>query len=585
MDNTAKIWNVETGRLLYTFFGVKSTDYLVTDKFGRYDGTEGARKLLYFTCGTEVIGLGQVKDKLWVPNLAERIMNGDSINAPKLSDLHICGLIPEVEREETANNRYRFKITPRTGGLGETVLYVNGNETKHYQPNELSKTKDGYELVVNKDDLKDYFVSGQENPVTVKCYIASNDISSRGVTVIAKPESKNVVTPNLYAVMVGVSDYKGDGLDLKYAAKDAGDLSKAVEAAAKKWLDKDGKEHVFMYDLTTDKNHYLLPEKNAIIKTLKEIGAKTTANDILLVFFAGHGVTRGEDKKQFYFLTADASEATATGAAVKDVGISSSELINWLQPSKIKAQKRILILDACNSGQAINDIADNNNLAVRNTDDAEQIKSIDKLNERSGLFILAASASDQSAYEMSRYSQGILTYSLLKAIKEDPSILEDNKYLNLSRWFNAAENTVNDLVKESGARQQPQIISNTNFNIGIVDADVMSAITLPNEKPLFTNTNLQNNDENISADDLDLSKKINNNLSSISARDVDNTITFIPATNNADAYSINGRYNVKGNSITVKINIRQHNETKDRFEVSGTKDKLDELANEIVTRH
>ena len=58
------------------------------------------------------------------------------------------------------------------------------------------------------------------------------------------------------------------------------------------------------------------------------------------------------EKNQFYFLTADASNVTVSGA-LKNVGISTDELAEWIQPQVMKAQKRILIFDACNSGQAL----------------------------------------------------------------------------------------------------------------------------------------------------------------------------------------------------------------------------------------
>jgi hypothetical protein len=67
------------------------------DKDNHYDGTERARKLLYFTCGTEPVSLEQVKDQLWVPHLAERINKGETINAKTLSELNICGLYPGSE--------------------------------------------------------------------------------------------------------------------------------------------------------------------------------------------------------------------------------------------------------------------------------------------------------------------------------------------------------------------------------------------------------------------------------------------------------------------------------------------------------
>lgn len=590
-SNEIKIMKFSTGEILYTFFAVESTDYLVTDKYSRFDGTELARKLLYFVCNDEIIELDQLKDQLWVPNLVERIMNGDSINAKALGEVNICGLTPLVEDKSNKAGAYYFEIKPRRGGLGETVVYVNGIEARRYKTGQLKKQGDVYELILSKTELNNYLIAGKENPVTVKAYTADNSISSRGIIINEdKTQEKTTAAPNLYAVMVGVSDYKDEELDLKYAAKDANDVSAAVAASARKLLNSDGKEHVFVYDLTTSEKRYQLPEKNSIKKVLEEIGKKATSNDILLLFFAGHGVmsARAGEQQQFYFLTADASKTTAT-SAVTDVGISTTELTEWMKPQNIKAQKRILIFDACNSGQAIRDLVKVGNegqgyMAARSDEQSQQIKAIDKLNEQSGFFILSASASNQSAYEMGRYSQGLLTYSLLKAIKQQPDILADGKYLDVSRWFNAAEKTVTELTKESGARQQPQVISNTNFTIGIVDEEVMAKIVLPQEKPLFTNSNLQNADENIAMDDLELNKWLDARLSDIAARGSAGNIVYSAGIKSADAWALGGRYEVNGNTITARINIRQGREIKYRFEFSGTKDKLQELVTAIATK-
>jgi WD40 repeat protein len=309
------------------------------------------------------------------------------------------------------------------------------------------------------------------------------------------------------------------------------------------------------------------------------------ASLILLIFFAGHGVISGE-KKQFYFLTADASQASA-GDAPDQVGISTTELSDWMKPASIKAQKRILILDACNSGQAINELVkvgntDQNYVAARNDDKAEQIKAIDKLNEKSGLFILAASASNQSAYEMGRYSQGLLTYSLLKAIKQQPDILEDNKYLNVSRWFNVAEKTVSDMVRETGNRQEPQIVSAGNFNIGLVDQEVIASIKLADEKPLFTACNFQNSA--LDDDNIELSGLVNQSMSEMSARSADSQISYSTASNSPDAWSLSGRYELSGDDIIVKINIKQNKEIKNKMEVKGKKTDLKALATVVVSQ-
>jgi WD40 repeat protein/uncharacterized caspase-like protein len=567
---------------MYTISVLPGTDYITYDQDKRFDGTETARKRLYLTCGMEMIELDQVKDQLWVPGLAKRIMVDDNVNAVKISDLDICGLTPQVEKLEQKGG-YRFRIIPQKGGLGETALYLNDIELRRYTPQQLLKTPQGYELVLTDAELLNYLKSGQDNKIDVKAYTAKNDISSRGVSVtnVSKPASPE--RPNLYAVMIGVSDYKGNELDLQYAAKDATDMSKAVAISARKLLNTDGKEHVFVYNLTSDASRYLLPEKKAIQQTLAAIGLKAKPNDILMIFFAGHGITHGP-QKQFYLLSADASSATATGS-ISNVGISTAELTDWIQPSKIKAQKRILILDACNSGQAIKDLvqigADQQNyLAARSSDNAEQIKAIDKLNERAGLFILAASASDQRAYEMGKFNQGILTYALLKSIKEQPDILDQGKYLDVGRWFGAAEKSVTDIVRETGNRQQPQVVSTSNFNIGVVDEEVMTSIKLPMEKSVFTASSLINPDAG--DDDLGITQLINKHLSLISTRGEEGNIVYTMSTNSKESYMLTGIYTIKGDEILMKVNLKKGTEIKTRFEVKGEKNNLEKAATEAI---
>ena len=75
---------------MYKIFFIGNSDYLVIDKDYRFDGTIGARNLLYFTCGAKIIDSEEIKNQLWVPNLADKIMKGESISGKKLIDLNIC---------------------------------------------------------------------------------------------------------------------------------------------------------------------------------------------------------------------------------------------------------------------------------------------------------------------------------------------------------------------------------------------------------------------------------------------------------------------------------------------------------------
>jgi WD40 repeat protein/uncharacterized caspase-like protein len=588
-NDVIEIYNTKTWELVYKHYALPGKDYLVQDAYGRFDGTDVARKQLYFVCGQEVIEMEQVKDLLWVPNLVERIMSNESINAPSIHTLKICNYTPTVSQVMNNLKDYQFEITPRDGGLGEVITYVNGIEVRIDLPKELIKKANTYTLLIPKNELSKFMPGGNENIVSVKAFTADNSLTSRNIEIDEVVIKKDSTPPNLYAIIVGVSDYKGTELDLKYAAKDGNDIANALGTAAKKLLNKNNNEHVFIYNFTTEGNRLQLPEKAAIKKQMDEISKKALPNDILLLFFAGHGVMAGpSEEKQFYFLTADASALSANNNLAQ-TGISTAELTEWMKPERIKAQKRILIFDACNSGQAIKDFVkiggnDNGYLSARSDDNAQIIKAIDKLNEKSGFFILSASASNQSAYELGRFSQGLLTYSLLKAIKQQPDILDEGKYLNVSKWFNAAEQSVTELSKENGARQEPQLVSNTNFNIGIVDKEVISGIVLPQEKPLFTASIFQNNDESIADDNLEFSNTLNLKLAQVSSSGIASKIIYTNTTTAPNAFTLTGRYTVTGNTLSVTVNIKQNRITLHKFTASGIIDEMPALAASIIEK-
>lgn len=579
MLNEAKLtlYTYPSWKPLYSYLTVTDDDYLVMDHQRRFDGTRAGRELLYYSCGDEIVELSQLKDKLWVPNLAERIMSGDSIYAAGISSLRICGIAPRVREEKP----FSYLVTPGEGGLGEITVQVNFIETMRFTANQLQREGANFRLKLDRKAIEAYYESGKENTVTVRAYTRDNTMASRGLVARDSTGTKNAVSPNLYAVMVGISDYKGETLDLKYAAKDANDLGEVLEISARKLFNGDGGEHVFIYRLTTGAGRNRMPEKEAIRRTLLEIGQKANPNDVLLVFFAGHGIISGEEKK-FFFLTAEAS-GMEEHAGVAAVGISTQELAEWIRPSVMKAQKRILIFDACNSGQAIRDMVkvggnDQGYIAARNEERSRQAKLIEKLNERSGFTILSAAASNQSAYEMGKYAQGLLTYALLKSVREQPSILDQGRFLDILRWFQATQSTVEALLDNSGARQQPELISNTSFAIGVVDEQVMSQIRLPAEKPVFASSLIVNMDGY--SDDLRLSRQVNRMLADM-ASDNNSGIVYAADSELEMSYLLNGKYKVTGNLVALEIDLYRGKLLSGSYRIEGDKNNLEALISRL----
>ena len=549
-DNSLKRWNVKTGELLYTFIAIDSADYLLVDQYDRYDGTPAARKLLYFTCGTEIIQLDQFKDLSWEPGLISKIMgvNKDPITAKKLSEINICNVTPLVVYDGFINNNYQYSITQRTGGLGDLQLFVNAKMIRTIPKSQLIANGNTFIFKTTQEEVKPYFVSGVNNTITLKATTNVGTMTSRGGDVETAPLIRSNVNPNVYLVSIGINQYKGEKLKLNYASTDAESFTAAITASAKKLFNIDSKEHIKSTLFSTSTNNPNKPTKASIRQQMEMIAQQASPDDIFVFFFAGHGVLQS-GQKNFYLLTQEASALEINGVE-KDVAISTDELNGWLR--NIKANKQLLILDACNSGQMVNDLQ---NLVVKRDLPADQVRALENLKDKTGIFILSASASGQSAYETSQFGQGLLTYSLLSGIKYQ-SALRGNKYLDVTKWFNIASDQVRELAKEIGGRQDPQIIGAASFDIGIVDNEVMDGIKISNsKKKLFGRSILYTGDPLLLLDELRMSSEFDKALNQQSARGAESILNFNEGYNMPDAYSIRGNYEINNGMIIFKISL------------------------------
>lgn len=574
-DNKTIIWEAETGKLLYTRLQLTNGDWLVYDEHYRYDGSEGARDYLYFVCGLEVIGLDQLKDQLYVPGLVEKIMNGQEINYPKLSDLDICGALPLVERINEDSENYHYQITERKLAIDRVEVYVNDKMVSTYPISDLQKKDSLYFLEISSDNIKKHFIPGEENQVNVIAIAKQKgeEMKSRGAAVLQYEEAEEEVNPKLYAVMVGIDDYKDDMLDLNFPAKDASDLARTVEVSAKELL---GEENVFIYKVHSNAykdGGYTTPEKEGIRKALEDIGKKAEPQDVIMIFFAGHGIMQGEEEKTFTFLTAEASN-------YNPIGISTKELQNWLSyegPHKMLANKTILIFDACHSGQFTEEML----ALARNDEETERIRQVEDLKDKSGTFILAASAPNQSAFELPQYQQGLLTYSLLYSLKNNPEVLDEDKYLNVQKWFLESEEYLQELVESMGYQQDAQPFGSANIRIGVVNEKVRNSIQLAEEKPLIVCGNVGN--KATFNDNLQLKEKIVKELYNASERGVKSRFIYSPK-KSPDAFVINIIYELDGVNMNCELSFWQNDILLSQVTVEGKKNELDQLLDKIILK-
>ena len=575
-DGTTKVWDAEKGELIYSFIALDSNDYLVIDKDLRYDGTEVARKLVYFRCGMEVIELNQIKDLLWEPGLVGEIngVNPSAITARKLSEMGICNQAPVVEEESYKEGSYHYKITPNLGGLGAVQFYVNDKMIKTYDTTQLKFKAPSYYLSVLQKEIDPYFISGRRNKVKVIATTLDGMILSKGLVSIHREEKRITTKPNIFIVSIGISDYKGDKLKLKFASKDAIDFSYTLKPAAQKLFNTDGKDHVYEIVLHTQLGTKLRPDKFSIQRIMYSISQTAKSDDVLIVFFAGYGALAGGERKNVYLLTADAKSFDLRGLE-KESAISTDELGEWMR--KIKAHNQLLIIDACMSD------ANSKEQFVGKDIPADQVRAMEDLFDKTNSGILSGSATNQSAYDTNLYDHGLLVESLLSGIKLGHG-LKGNRYIEVNKWMTKAFEHAQILSPGIGGRQEPFIRVKKGFQIGIADEEVRNGIRVIIHKKLF-NGSIISTTENPGDDNLGLSNLIDKELVELQ-KEGNPSFLFVPGNSYNESYSIHGKYALSESIITITINVIKGDDSDSNFtfEMSGDMKNREELAKKIVEK-
>ncbi len=127
-DSTIKLWRTDSDILVATLISLDKDDWVIVTPEGLFDASPGARKLLHYVLGFEVVTLDQMKDLYYVPGLLQRVIRGEPL--PKVQLFTAQDLFPEAEYQQPKARQQTFTITLRNrgGGIGPTQVLVNGTE-------------------------------------------------------------------------------------------------------------------------------------------------------------------------------------------------------------------------------------------------------------------------------------------------------------------------------------------------------------------------------------------------------------------------------------------------------------------------
>src|SRR5215471_10574912 len=251
-------------------------------------------------------------------------------------------------------------------------------------------------------------------------------------------------------------------------------MARAIRIGAERLFGAE-RSHVTLLTTAQEPGTVLPTREN--IRQAFEAARQAKPTDILMVYMAGHGVNYGGQEGDYYYLTQEARSGDLTDPEVRRrTAVSSMELTDWIK--QIPALKQTLVLDTCAAARLVEKLTEKRDVP------SSQIRSLERMKDRMGLYILAGSAADAVSYEASRYAQGLLTYSLLLGMRG--AALRENGFVDVSKWFDYATDEVPELAKDIGGIQRPSIaipLGGSSFDIGQIGDEDKARIPLAGVRP------------------------------------------------------------------------------------------------------
>lgn len=479
-DGIVRAWDTASGNWLAKIISTKS-GWAVIDADGRFDGSIDAVRDIAWTGNDGDIDLDRLSDRFYQTGLLPYMLDP---NAPRLA-------ATAPAKEEPATKPEEPKSTPDPAPAPKAVAVPVQQTVRNLPPPSVAELKESLEDAPKIKLLSPKHgetLEGESVEVTVQVTDEGSgvdeirlfhngrvvtDSGNRAATLTDRSGNKRLIhnfevllasgenyfsavafsskrvesesakatvtlqgapkKPSLRVLAVGINNYKNPALNLNYGVPDAKGILKAFEKGGEGMFETVTLAGVFDQDAT----------KDSILSAIHEL-RDSDPNDVVVVYLAGHGelTSAGE----WYFLPYDLIYPEREEQITK-LGLSSTELNSEI--SKIGGRKVMLLIDSCKSGGAVS--------AFRGF---EERKAIRQLARSTGVHIVAATAQDQFAVELSRLSHGLFTYTVLEALAGAADGGRKDGFVSVREMLAYVEDRMPELsMKERSSPQYPVINS------------------------------------------------------------------------------------------------------------------------------
>jgi WD40 repeat protein len=428
-DGGTFLWDTNTGEHLLTMISLDDGgEWMVVTPQGLFDGTPVSWNQILWRYNQETFNVAPIEwffNEFYYPGLLADIFAGkrpriaqDVSKKDRRQPLVKLSLTEGSPATGIGSRTVKLRIdvtdapadkdNPKGSGARDVRLFRNGSLVKVWhgdvlngQPavaleEEITVTAGPNRLVAyafNKDNVK-----SKDAPLV---FVGADSLKQKGVA---------------YIIAVGVNEYANNQYNLKYAMADAQSFADEMRARQTQLGDFERVEVVPLINENATKANIL-----GALKRLSGVSGppslkagpldnlkRVQPEDTVIIYFAGHGTAQ---LQRFYLIphdlgyTGDRTKLTEQGLnTILAHSISDVELEEAVEG--LDAGHLLLIIDACNSGQALE--AEEKRRGPMNS------KGLAQLAYEKGMYILTAAQSFQAALEAAQLGHGLLTYALVE---------------------------------------------------------------------------------------------------------------------------------------------------------------------------
>jgi WD40 repeat protein/uncharacterized caspase-like protein len=468
-DGGTFLWDAKTGEHLLTLISLDDGgEWMVVTPQGLFDGTPVSWNQILWRYNQETFNVAPIEwffNEFYYPGLLADVFAGkrpkvaqDVSKKDRRQPVVKLSLVGQAPESTVATRIVKVKIdvadapadkdNPQGTGAQDVRLFRNGSLVKVWHGDVLK----GQANVSLEEEIT---VTAGPNRLVAYAFNRDN-VKSKDAPFVFTGADTLKRKGTAYIIAVGVNEYANTQYNLKYATADARSFGDEMQRRQMLIGGFDRVEVVQLLDQDATKANILAAVKRLAgdvgPPSLKAVPLdalkRAEPEDTVVIYFAGHGTAQAQ---RFYLIphdlgyTGERTKLTQQGLnTMLAHSISDIELETAVEG--LDAGHLLLIIDACNSGQALE--AEEKRRGPMNS------KGLAQLAYEKGMYILTAAQSFQAALEAAQLGHGYLTYALVEeGLKTPVADTQPRDGVVIAReWLNFATERVPQMQEEKMAQ-------------------------------------------------------------------------------------------------------------------------------------